>query len=108
MRWREYLLPQEKFGKRREGNRNYEARLEHNQFNPDLAHNRGYRKGDEDFLRLFPPKQTLILPLSLAKEEATDGRNSSGFHCGNGGATEWLNSWMIIERKKRRAGINPP
>jgi len=24
----------------------------------------------------------------------------SGFHCGNDGATEWLNSWMIIERKE--------
>jgi hypothetical protein len=53
----------------------YGARLEHNQFNPDLAHNRGYREGDEDFLRLFPPKQTLILPLSLAKGEATDDRH---------------------------------
>ena len=30
----------------------YRARLEHNEFNPDLAHNRGYREGDEDVLRL--------------------------------------------------------
>ena len=43
---------------------NYGARLEHNQFDPDLAHNRGYREGDEDVLRVFPPKQTLILPPS--------------------------------------------
>ena len=28
----------------------------------------------------------------------------SGFHCGNDGATEWLNSWMIIERKRGERG----
>ena len=32
----------------------------------------------------------------------------SGFHRGNDGAAEWLNSWMIIERRKRRAATNPP
>ena len=33
-------MPQEKFGKPRKAIGNYGARLEHNQFTPDLAHDR--------------------------------------------------------------------
>jgi hypothetical protein len=29
----------------------------------------------------------------------------SGFHRGNDGATEWLNSWMTIERKRGEWGL---